>query len=86
MEFTDVNTSLQALLAVTLIIGAISGMITWIAGSVANSKFDRFKADLLMELGKIYATKGEVVAVASEVKTILAAIQILKEGLTNEKH
>lgn len=60
MDLQDINIQLQALLAITLIIGAISGFITWIAGQMAEKKFNAFRTDLLSSLDGTYAKKGEL--------------------------
>lgn len=66
----DINLQLQALLAVTLIIGAISGGITWIAGQVAMGKLKEFKIDLLRSLDERYVRREELVDLKEDLRSI----------------
>lgn len=66
----DINLQLQALLAVTLIIGAISGGITWIAGQVAMGKLKEFKIDLLRSLDEKYVRREELVDLKEDLRSI----------------
>lgn len=79
-----INTQLQALLAVTLIVGAISGGITWIAGRVAESKLDKaldkFKAELVQTLDDKYATKAELEGLKDFCGEIKRRIRILEQA------
>lgn len=65
-----INTQLQALLAVTLIIGAIAGGITWIAGQVAMGKLKEFKVDLLKSLDERYVRREELLDLKEDLRSI----------------